>query len=442
MEPPTCSVTAIREPSGDQTAGRARSRSTSRAPASWTRRRPRRGSCCASTSPRPRPHEEEPPAVGREHSHEPLRDPPRLASERRDAEDVPARAVVPAEDDRGAVGREGRERVGPARERDLRAVRQLLEPEAGRSAPVRDERERPAVGRDRRLRVAAGVRQGVERRAARPAARGTGRARGGAPSRARGAPRPRPRGPARAEPREAPRTTPRCPDVISVRCSERCARSRARSRVERVAVVGVLREAAVRDPARRGGRLRRGGGERLVLVADDRGERLGGRVLLEGAASGEHLVEDRAERELVRAEVRRPSGGLLGRHVADRAHHGARLRRARGLRDGFVLGVAERRERLREAEVEELRAPLLRHDHVLGLEVAVDDSRRVRRREGVRDLRGDRERAAERHGLGEDGAQRAAFDELHGENVTSRETGERRKRGFLRMSRERRSPGG
>ena len=263
-----------------------------------------------------------------------------------------------------------------------------------RSAAVRDERERLAVRRNRRLRVASGVRQRVERRrlhrpraeqdapeeepiasarSAAPAAARPGHARGGGRGRERG-------GAARRDLREV------LGEVREV------AREVAR---RGIAVVGVLREAALRDPARGGGRLRRGGGEGLGLVADDRGERLGGRVLLEGAAAGEHLVEDRAERELVRPEVRRTPRGLLGRHVPDCPHHGARLRAARALRDRLVVSVAERRERLREAEVEELRAPLLRDDHVLGLEVAVHDAARVRRRERVGDLGSDREGAAE-----------------------------------------------
>ena len=58
-----------------------------------------------------------------------------------------------------------------------------------------------------------------------------------------------------------------------------------------------------------GGRERR---ERLGRVVDDRGDRLGRGLAAEGLAAGGHLVEDRPERELVRAVVHRPAARLLG----------------------------------------------------------------------------------------------------------------------------------
>ncbi len=70
---------------------------------------------------------------------------------------------------------------------------------------------------------------------------------------------------------------------------------------------------------------------------------------------------------------------LLGRHVIRRPHHHA------GLREPEPIFVARREHRLRDPEIEQLRhhepARLLREEHVLGLQVTVDDPRRVRRRE-------------------------------------------------------------
>ena len=74
-----------------------------------------------------------------------------------------------------------------------------------------------------------------------------------------------------------------------------------------VALVGVLGEAALDDPAQRRRSLRVDLRHRLRLVLDDRRQRLAPRVPLERALARRHLVEDRAERELVRAEVHRPA---------------------------------------------------------------------------------------------------------------------------------------
>ena len=79
-----------------------------------------------------------------------------------------------------------------------------------------------------------------------------------------------------------------------------------------VTLVRLLGQAAVDDPAQSRGRARRGGRDRrLRVLADDRRQSLGSGVPLPGALAREHLVEDRAERELVRAKVhaigRRPA---------------------------------------------------------------------------------------------------------------------------------------
>src|SRR5262249_35597561 len=90
-----------------------------------------------------------------------------------------------------------------------------------------------------------------------------------------------------------------------------------------VAVQRVLGEAALDDT----GKIRRNGvPERWRVVSQDRGERLARGAGRKRPTARRHLVEDRTERELVGAEVERTSGGLLGRHVADRSEHDARLR--------------------------------------------------------------------------------------------------------------------
>jgi hypothetical protein len=101
----------------------------------------------------------------------------------------------------------------------------------------------------------------------------------------------------------------------------------------------ILGEQALDDPAHRGRRLRRELADRLGLFLDDCHERFGAALSLEGAFSRGHLVEDRAERELVGTVVDGLSARLLGRHLTGRAHDGAPLRRGgdRGGKDGRVL---------------------------------------------------------------------------------------------------------
>ena len=91
--------------------------------------------------------------------------------------------------------------------------------------------------------------------------------------------------------------------------------------------------------------------------------------------AGRELVQHHAEREQIGARVDVAPGELLGRHVARRADHRADLRDAR------------HRRRARDAEVGDHDATVAALDqHVVGLEIAVDDARRVRRREPRADL--------------------------------------------------------
>ena len=178
-------------------------------------------------------------------------------------------------------------------------------------------------------------------------------------------------------------------------------------------LLGILRETPFDDPAQRD---RRKGGERadrLRLVPDDRRERLGGRAAGERALSREHLVEDGPERKLVGAEIDRPAARLLGRHVADGPEHDSR---PRGLAHRFRSGEAgvAGLDELGQAEVENLHEAVLRDHEVLGLQIAVDDPGGVRLREGVRDLRGDRENPFGRKRPSRDElTQSRSLDELH-----------------------------
>ena len=93
-----------------------------------------------------------------------------------------------------------------------------------------------------------------------------------------------------------------------------------------VTLVGILRVAALHDPAKRRRRPRVQLCDRLGLVLDDRRERLRAGALLKRALPRRHLVEDRAQRELIRTEVDRAPARLLRRHVADRPHDRPRRR--------------------------------------------------------------------------------------------------------------------
>src|SRR5262249_5704043 len=72
------------------------------------------------------------------------------------------------------------------------------------------------------------------------------------------------------------------------------------------------------------------------------------------------------------------------------------------------------REHLRQTEIEHFDLALIVDDDVVRFDVAVDDAARVRRRDRVRDLNGDRERAQDFQRLpGNDLLERAAFGVRH-----------------------------
>src|SRR5205814_2038868 len=103
-----------------------------------------------------------------------------------------------------------------------------------------------------------------------------------------------------------------------------------------------------------------------------------------------HLVEHAAEAEDVGARVGRRAANLLG---------------AQAVRDAALRG--------RKAEIEDLGAAVARDEDGPGLEVAMQDSFFVRRRQTLRDLQRERQRLVVRERRGcEKVAQRLSFEQL------------------------------
>ncbi len=145
--------------------------------------------------------------------------------------------------------------------------------------------------------------------------------------------------------------------------------------------VGVARGRVLGERAQHHGvERRRHGGVQLARRTRRGGDLLegdrDGRLALERHDAGEQLVEDHADR----VEVGRGADGvalrLLGREVLGGAHDRARERHVGGARAG-------------DAEVGDARASLLVEDHVVRLEVAVDDAAAVREACGAQDLHDD-----------------------------------------------------
>jgi hypothetical protein len=151
----------------------------------------------------------------------------------------------------------------------------------------------------------------------------------------------------------------------------------------RVPLVRVLRQEPGEDPenGRRDARI--DPLDRLGILLDDRGERLDDGRPVEGLPPGQHLVEDQAERELVRPAVERLAGRLLRGHVARRPDDEARVRQ---MAERPRLAVHEAAGQLRDAEVEDLHEAVPRHHDVVGLQVAVDDPGLVSLCQPVREL--------------------------------------------------------
>ena len=177
------------------------------------------------------------------------------------------------------------------------------------------------------------------------------------------------------------------------------------------AFVGAFLEASLQDalPGRSGQHTRRRDVGRILL--EDRRHRFGGGVALERAASGEHLVEDAAQREDVGAMIAALPANLLGRHVTDRAEHDARFGRGRN------RGRVRRRERVRglprQTEIEDLDRAVAADEHVVRLQIAMRDMLVMRGRQAAGYLGGDGDRLPRRQPGGEPGTHRLTLEQLH-----------------------------
>ena len=153
--------------------------------------------------------------------------------------------------------------------------------------------------------------------------------------------------------------------------------------------------------------------QRAVVANAGQGVRGGGGA--KRRLSGEHLVEQRAQREEVRAGTERQPQDLLGRHGVARAHHHPRVRER-----CFLLAPLGR-QRPRDAEVEDLGVTRRGDHHVGRLEIAMQDALRMGGGEPAGDL------APPLYGasygektFGEELAKRLAYHQLHDEPVAFR----------------------
>ena len=108
-------------------------------------------------------------------------------------------------------------------------------------------------------------------------------------------------------------------------------------------------------------------------------QRIDNGVARECAPAGQHLVEDRAEREEVGACAGRLSAYLFRRHVPGRAH------------DQIAIGVGGRGLSVRvglhrQAEVQDLDRPVYGDEQVPRFQIAVDDAPFVRGRQAQQHL--------------------------------------------------------
>jgi hypothetical protein len=178
-----------------------------------------------------------------------------------------------------------------------------------------------------------------------------------------------------------------------------------------VALVRVLRKAALDDPANGCGKAWDERGERLGLLADDGREGLSRGRAVEGPLPRRELVENQSRGELVRAEIHGTARRLLGRHERRRADDDSR-RGEKGRLRVSEQGIRQ----LGDSEVEDLQESVRRNHEVFRLEVPMDDADSVRAREPVHELRAEIHDAAHRQGTARQKlANGLPVDELHRE---------------------------
>ncbi len=139
---------------------------------------------------------------------------------------------------------------------------------------------------------------------------------------------------------------------------------------------------------------------------------------VECAATGQHFIEDAAERKDVGAWVERAPLNLLGRHVADRADHHPLLRLpALGLRLLVVQRAHPRADDFGEPEIEHLGVAVAGDHDVLRLQIAMHDAGGMRFLQRVRDLGHVLHQFPGVALLSHDLAQRGAVDQLRDDVV-------------------------
>src|SRR5579862_312892 len=151
------------------------------------------------------------------------------------------------------------------------------------------------------------------------------------------------------------------------------------------------------------GRIELARGDRFFVddFVDDGGDVLAG----EGLFTGDHFVEQNAERENVATAVHHFAFNLLGRHVTGRAHD------VGGLLNGAEL------QNFGGAEVGDFYRVIGSEHQVGGLDVAMNDVAVVGELQGAAGLFHDAENAGEREELTgiEEALKAFAFDEFHGD---------------------------
>ena len=158
----------------------------------------------------------------------------------------------------------------------------------------------------------------------------------------------------------------------------------------------ILLQAARDQRFERGGDPRTQAAQGLGLPLDDRGQDLGRRVAAERGPARHHLVQDQAQRELIGAVIDAAPGGLLGRHVLERAQERPRAGPVPRERLAGLEVLQQRRgQDLGQTEVEDLQRPIRRDHQVFRLEVSVHDAGAMRLGQAVGELR------AEVHHLGD-----------------------------------------